>query len=162
MIVVMALVGRSPSGASAASEHDDEVTPLIITTLGADPIPVKGSDDKFHVAYELSALNYHPNAAVLTSLDTLAPDGRVVSTWSEEELRAVMMVVPDLSLSGAPATGIPSGGTGILVLETCIPTARPSPARSSIASPPRSCRLKTPRPLASRSSRRVRPRRVGG
>jgi hypothetical protein len=119
--IVAVVVGAAPSSASAADATGDEVTPLVITTVGADPIPVKGSDNKFHVAYELSVLNYHPDAAVLNSLETLAPDGRVVSTWSEEQLRAVTMVVPDLTLSGAPATGIPPGGTALLVVEDVYP-----------------------------------------
>jgi murein DD-endopeptidase MepM/ murein hydrolase activator NlpD len=121
MIAMVVAVGGAPSRASAASPDDDEVTPLVITTLGNDPIPVKGSDGKFHVAYELSVLNYHTGAAVLTSLDTVAPDGRVVISWSEEHIRAVTVVVPVQSLSGAPATGIPPGATAVLILEDVYP-----------------------------------------
>ncbi len=122
IVVVFALVGGEPSSASAASAAEDEITPLVITTVGADPIPVKGSDDKYHVAYELSVLNYHPDPAVVTSLETLAPDGRVVTSWSPEQLRPLAMVVPDLTLSGMPATGIPPGGTALLVLEDVYPS----------------------------------------
>jgi len=121
IVVALGVVGV-PSGASPAGAAGDEITPLVITTVGADPIPVKGSDDKFHVAYELSVLNYHPDAAVVTSLETLAPDGRVVTSWSQEQLRPLTMVVPDLTLSGMPATGIPPGGTALLVLEDVYPS----------------------------------------
>jgi hypothetical protein len=108
-------------GAVAPQSFDDEVTPLIVTTLGSDPIPVKGSDDRFHVAYELSVLNYAPYPAVITSLDTVSSDGAVVTSRSQEQVRALTMVAPELSDSGAPATGIPAGGTGFLVLEDVYP-----------------------------------------
>jgi Peptidase family M23 len=121
VVSVAAVVVGVSSGASPAGAAGDEVTPLVITNVGADPIPVKGSDDKFHVAYELSVLNYHPDPAVVTSLETLAPDGRVVSSWSPEQLGPLTMVVPDLTLSGMPAAGIPPGGTALLVLEDVYP-----------------------------------------
>lgn len=110
------------SGAASASlPFDDEVTPLIVTTLGSDPIPVKGSDGRFHVAYELQVLNYAPYPAVITSLDTVSSDGAVVTSRSQEQVRSLTMIVPELSASGAPATGIPAGGTGFLVLEDVYP-----------------------------------------
>jgi Peptidase family M23 len=123
-IVVALGVVSTPSIASAANDAStgDEITPLVITTVGADPIPVKGSDDKFHVAYELSVLNYHPYPAVVTSLETLAPDGHVVTSWSQEQLGPLTMVVPDLTMSGMPATGIPPGGTALLILEDVYPS----------------------------------------
>jgi len=112
----------APGTSVVAHPVDDEVTPLIVTTVGGDPIPVKGSDDKFHVAYELSVLNYHPYPAVITSLDTVARDGKVVTSLSGEQVRANTIIVPNLStLTGAPASGIPPGGTGLLVLEDVYP-----------------------------------------
>ncbi len=83
---------------------------------------MKGSDDKFHVAYELSVFNYHPDPAVLTSLETLAPDGHVVTSWSGEQLPALTLVVPSVTLAPSTVPGIPPGGTGILVLEDVYPS----------------------------------------
>jgi hypothetical protein len=81
------------------------------------------------VAYELSVLNYHPFPAVITSLDTISPDGRVVTSWSQEQVRANTILVPGAStLTGAPATGIPPGGTGLLVLEDIYPDRASVPA----------------------------------
>ena len=44
---------------------------MIITPVGADPISVRGSDNKFHVHYELSVFNAAPRAATLTKVETL-------------------------------------------------------------------------------------------
>ena len=49
----------------------DQLSPLIITPVGADPISVRGSDHKFHVHYELSVFNAAPRAATLTKVETL-------------------------------------------------------------------------------------------
>lgn len=106
---------------TAPGAFDDELTPLVVTMIGSDPIPVKGSDQRFHVAYELSVLNYAPYPAVITSLDTIAPDGEVVTSRSQEQTRALTMVVPEISDAGAPDAGIPPGGTGLLVLEDVYP-----------------------------------------
>jgi hypothetical protein len=103
--------------AGGPQSFDDALSPLIVSTIASDPIPVKGSDDQFHVAYELSVLNYAPYSAVITSLETVSSDGAVVTSLTQEQVRALTMIVPELSIEGAPATGIPPGATGLLVLE---------------------------------------------
>jgi hypothetical protein len=103
-----------------ASFHD-ELTPLIVTTLGSDAIPVPGSDGRVHVAYELSVLNFAHYPAVITHVDTVSPAGDVVTSRSQGEVRALTMVVPELSVEGAPATGIPAGRTALLILEDVYP-----------------------------------------
>jgi hypothetical protein len=109
------------SGGGDASAFDDELTPLVVTDISSDPIPVKGSDDQFHVVYELSVLNYAPYPAVITSLDTVSSAGDVVTSRSWEEVRPLTMVVPEISVEGAPASGLPGGSTGLLILEDVYP-----------------------------------------
>lgn len=113
------------NGAAGAEPGDgpgpQHLTPLLLTALTPDPIPVMGSDGRVHVAYELSVLNYSPNPAVITSLDTLGPDGKVVTSLSQEQVSARTMIVPELSVSGAPPAGIPAGSTALLVLEDVYP-----------------------------------------
>lgn len=123
------------AGSTAASDEalgsqsfDDTLSPLIVSTIAGDPIPVRGSDDQFHVAYELSVLNYAPYPAVITSLETISPDGAVVTSFTQEQVRTLTMVVPELAIDGAPATGIPPGATGLLVLEDVYPDRASVPA----------------------------------
>ena len=53
------------SGVGAGYRTDaDALSPLLITTLAPDPIPVTGTDGKVHVAYELSVLNFSPVVAM--------------------------------------------------------------------------------------------------
>jgi murein DD-endopeptidase MepM/ murein hydrolase activator NlpD len=95
----------------------DIVAPLVITTIGPDPIPVTGTDGKVHVAYELSVLNSGPRPATITKVDTLAdgPDGAAVATIGQQETVERTILIPNL-LPG-PVTEIPAGRTTVLVLD---------------------------------------------
>jgi hypothetical protein len=46
----------------------DEISPLVVTSVAPDPIPVQGTDGKYHVAYELAVLNAAPRAATLINV----------------------------------------------------------------------------------------------
>src|SRR5262245_43269349 len=95
----------------------DVVAPLVIRTIGDDPIPVKGTDDKVHEAYELEILNTGPRPATITRVETLAEgaDGRVVATIGEDEARARSLLVA--SYGTAPFTDIPVGRTAVVLLD---------------------------------------------
>src|SRR6478609_7916207 len=75
----------------------DVISPLITAGVPPNPTPVRGSDDRFHVAYELTVLNFAPRPATITSLETLAPDGTVVTSLSQEQVAARTMIVADYS-----------------------------------------------------------------
>lgn len=118
-------VGPTTDSAPAVdwSEQTDQMSPLVIGTVDPEPIPVLGSDEYFHVAYELTVLNFSPRPAVITSVETLAPDGSVVATLSQDEAAARTMIVadygaPQSAQAGEPAVvRIPSGKTALLVLD---------------------------------------------
>jgi murein DD-endopeptidase MepM/ murein hydrolase activator NlpD len=95
----------------------DVVAPLVITTIGPDPIPVTGTDGKVHVAYELSVLNSGPRPATITKVETLAdgPDGATVATIGQQEIVDRTLLIPNLLPD--PVTEIPAGRTAVLVLD---------------------------------------------
>jgi murein DD-endopeptidase MepM/ murein hydrolase activator NlpD len=95
----------------------DVVAPLVITTIGPDPIPVTGTDGKVHVAYELSVLNSGPRPATIMKVDTLAdgPEGAAVATVGQQEVVARTLLIPNLLPD--PVTEIPAGRTAVLVLD---------------------------------------------
>jgi len=97
----------------------DEFAPLIITTLGPDPIPFTGTDGKVHVTYELQVLNFAPRPATITKLQTLAngPDGDVRATMTHDDVVAVMLLVGDAPASPSPVIEIPPGRTALLMLD---------------------------------------------
>ena len=93
-------------------------------------MPVKGSDDQVHVAYEVTVLNFAPRPATITSVETLAPDGSVVTALTQEQVAARTMIVADYSApqpvdtgdggadgGDAPSTRIAAGKTALLVLD---------------------------------------------
>jgi murein DD-endopeptidase MepM/ murein hydrolase activator NlpD len=95
----------------------DVVAPLVITTLGPDPIPVTGTDGKIHLAYEISVLNSGPRPATITKVETLAdgPDGATIATVGQKEIVERTLLIPNLL--PAPVTEIPAGRTAVLVLD---------------------------------------------
>jgi murein DD-endopeptidase MepM/ murein hydrolase activator NlpD len=130
--------GSSPAPAPSADSRGgippgypldvDVVAPLVITTIGPDPIPVTGTDGKVHVAYELSVLNSGPRPATITKLETLAdgPAGAAVATLGQQETVERTLLIPNLSPD--PVTEIPAGRTAVLVLDDVYDTRAKVPA----------------------------------
>jgi hypothetical protein len=111
-------VARDPSGVAAGYPTDaDVLSPLLVTALGPDPIPVTGTDGRVHVAYELEVLNFSPRAATLNRLETLdgGPDGSVVATVDADGLAVTTVVVMDPAR--APTATIPVGRTGLILVD---------------------------------------------
>lgn len=108
----------------------DQFSPLIITANAPKPIPVKGSDNKYHVDYELSVLNFSPRPATITKLETLKGNerGPVISTLSQDQIVPLSLIAGDYPASPAPVTQIPPGKTLILVLDDVYATADAVPA----------------------------------
>jgi Peptidase family M23 len=108
----------------------DQLSPLIITPVGADPIPVRGSDNKFHVHYELSVFNAAPRAATLTKVETLkaGESGELISTLSHNEVVARSLLTASYPVSPSPVVEIPAGRTLILLLDDVYATRDAVPA----------------------------------
>jgi hypothetical protein len=100
----------SSSSVPSEQRQTDQLSPLIIKALAPDPIPVKGSDNKFHVAYELSIFNDSPRPATITKLETLASDhnGELANIYPEKvvEIGGSVTTSHDKPVViGAPVTG---------------------------------------------------------
>ena len=108
--------GRSTAVAEPAGRRD-ELTPLITTALGPDPVPFLGTDDRYHLAYELSVLNASPRPATITELQTVGDD-ESVGILDRAQVAARAVLVGDYPTAPAPATVIPPGRTVVLTLET--------------------------------------------
>jgi hypothetical protein len=83
----------------------DVISPLIIGGVAPDPTPVKGSDDRYHVAYELTVLNFAPRPVTIISVETLAPDGGVVTALTQEQVARRTMIVADYATPAAEVAG---------------------------------------------------------
>jgi hypothetical protein len=104
-------------------QQTDVMSPLVISALAPAPMAVRGSDERFHVAYQMTVLNFSPRPAVITSVATLAPDGSVLATLSQEQVAARTMIVADYVApepaedGAAAAMRVPSGKTALLILD---------------------------------------------
>jgi hypothetical protein len=101
----------------------DEISPLVVSAVGPDPIPVRGTDGKYHVAYELEVLNAAPRAATLTRVETVTDDAarRVVTTMEGEDLVRRTLRVGSYPREPSPATAIPAGQTVLLLVDDAYP-----------------------------------------
>ncbi|CAN5237425.1 M23 family metallopeptidase [soil metagenome] len=102
----------------------DEFSPLIITELAPNPSPVKGSDNSFHMAYELSVFNDSPRDAMMTQIETLASNenGPVLATLNQEQVAANTQLAGDYSASMIGSATIPAGRTAFVVFREAYPT----------------------------------------
>lgn len=103
-----------------------EFSPLIISVLSPEAVPVQGSDGKYYVAYELNILNAGPRDATMTKLETLAEDenGEVIATTDQLQIAANTML---MATTTAGTSDIPAGGTVIVVVRAAYPTAEAIP-----------------------------------
>ena len=108
------------SGPPDWEDQADAISPLVIGSVAPEPVPVLGSDERYHVAYELTVLNFSPRPAVITAVETLGSGGEVLTSLSEGEVGARTLIVADYSAAQTTAGGgvqIPSGKTALLVLD---------------------------------------------
>jgi hypothetical protein len=80
--------------AIGAGEAPLQHTPVLMRVLDA-PVPVKGSDTRCHLVYELELANFSRGAVAIDRLDVLdAYDGKVVATFAHDDV-AQRLVVRD-------------------------------------------------------------------
>jgi hypothetical protein len=111
--------GCGSAAAAGPTPARDEISPLVVTGLAPDPIPVQGTDGKFHVAYDLAVLNAAPRAATLIKVETLTDDAahRVLTTLQGDELVTRTLRVGAYPREHSPVTSIPAGQTALLLLD---------------------------------------------
>lgn len=93
----------------------DEPSSLVIRPAGAAPIPVTGTDNKVHMAYELEVLNFSPRVATLDKLETLdgGPDGEVLASVEGAALAERTILIVDV---GPNPTSEIQPGRSVLIL----------------------------------------------
>lgn len=81
-----------PAAGAPPPRVPDAFTPVVARTLGRDPVPVRGSDGRWHVVYELWLTNTRPVPASLERLEILAADNldRVLLALDGDTLQAAM------------------------------------------------------------------------
>src|SRR5215210_5434125 len=103
-------------------------TPLLMRVLDP-PEPVKGTDGKYHLVYELVLTNSSPGTATVEWVKTIDPkSGEVVGTLAGSDVSARMMRLGDIS--GEPADNseqIESGQVALVFMDVTFDDLRAVP-----------------------------------
>lgn len=122
--------GTIPSGIHPGYPTDtDRISPLLISALAPDPIAFLGTDEQYHLAYELQVINTSPRPATLISVETITPDvdGEVMHTVDAAELAERTLLVG--SDSSDVTNVIPPGRMGLVLLDGTYATRDAVPER---------------------------------
>lgn len=113
------------------SETVTRFSPLIVTAVAQDPVPVPSSDGKTYLAYEISVFNASPRDATITSIETLSgsESGPVIATMDQARVAASTMLLGTYSPSQTGSAQILAGQTKLVIVRVgyqpgdAIPTA---------------------------------------
>lgn len=102
-------------------------TPLLMRVLDP-PQPLKGSDGKYHLVYELVLTNSSPGTATVESVKTMdATSGEVVGTLAGADVAARTTLLGELS--SKPARKIGTGRVALLFLDVTFEDLRNVPKK---------------------------------
>jgi hypothetical protein len=100
---------------SVPAGNREEQTPLLMRVL-QPPDPVRGTDGKLHLVYELELTNTSPGTATVQSVETIElSSGEVVGTVAGDDIASRTALLGDIS--GATTQKIGSGQVAIAFLD---------------------------------------------
>src|SRR5215212_1901982 len=100
-------------------------TPLLMRVLDP-PQPVKGTDGKYHLVYELVLTNSSPGTATVESIKTIdAKSGEIVDSLARAEVAARTLLLGDIS--GQTAAEVGSGRVALVLLDATFEDLRDVP-----------------------------------
>src|SRR5258706_2473586 len=95
-----ALAGPLAAGQGSAADPVLSMTPLVLG-VAHQPIPVLGSDGRYHVVYELEVTNFTTHAATIQKTEVLHGDD-VVQSLDLDQVAARLAVKERSSPAGSP------------------------------------------------------------
>src|SRR5262245_30971208 len=106
----------------------DAFTPVVARFVGRDTAPVKGSDGRWHVVYELWITNTRAQPATVERIEVLDYDhqDRVVATLQGDTLRAATR---DLALTPAADMTLAANASKLVFVELAFDGAQAVPDR---------------------------------
>ncbi len=111
----------APSASDPLPDPDpaaiDEFSPLIISTVAGDPVPVRGTDGLYHLVYELEVMNASPRPATIDGIVTSA-GGVTISEMSGPEIVGRTLPIGDYPFPPEAMSQIPAGTTAVILMDT--------------------------------------------
>src|SRR5215211_6376848 len=115
----------NPEPEPAGGRHDAKQTPLLMRVLDP-PEPVKGTDGKYHLVYELVLTNSSPGTAKVESIKTIDPKtDEVVDSLAHADVAARTLLLGDIS--GETADEVGSGRVALVLLDATFEDLRDVP-----------------------------------
>lgn len=89
--------------ANAADASEDVFTPVVVSPLSPQTRAIHGTDDTYHVVYELALANTKPVAATIENIDVLdgVDDSRTIASFSGKDVVARMRTLAPQPASDA-------------------------------------------------------------
>jgi hypothetical protein len=124
----MVLQGGVAAVAHVRQPAPDQVTAVSVAPT-ITPIPVHGTDDRVHMAYELLMVNFAPEPATVASVQALDADhpSLVLDSLSGDEVSSHFKIA-SIGTPTVPAV-IGGGQEGIVWLDASVPDGSPVPHR---------------------------------
>jgi hypothetical protein len=121
-LVLIVLLGTS---AQTSAQEDTHYTPIVMSVLAA-PNPVRGSDDAFHLVYELQVTNASGVPWRIDTVEVLDTenDDRVLASFSGDDVLNQMVLLSDRS----PTNTLEPGQAGLIFLHVPIATENAIPS----------------------------------
>jgi Peptidase family M23 len=115
---------ESGSHTKDLSKTDNEFTPLVMSVLST-PIPVKGSDGRFHLVYELLVTNAYKLEFEVVSVEVLDGDRdeKVLTSFSGQEVSNIMQLVG----TRAAINSLKPGQAGVIFMTFSVNTMNDIP-----------------------------------
>ena len=112
-------------------ESGDRLTPIIMSSIGAPPIPVAGTDERVHLAYELTLLNASPRPMAVESISVHAeqPDGEELLAMPRDAIVDASVLTGSYLVAGGPVQEVPSGGTVVVIMDVALDGSAAAPTR---------------------------------
>jgi hypothetical protein len=116
---------ESGSHTKDLSKTDNEFTPLVMSVLST-PIPVKGSDGRFHLVYELLVTNAYKLDFEVVSVEVLDGDRdeKVLTSFSGQEVSKMMQLVG----TRAAINSLKPGQAGVIFMTFSVDTVNDIPS----------------------------------
>lgn len=121
----------SETGADERLESGDRFTPLVVSPVGPRPVPVRTTDGRDHLLYELSVLNCSARPATITSVAVIAdrPGGDRLAHLDADTVLGYTLIVGNYAAAAEPIRSLPPGRTLVVIMDVLLEVDRPVPER---------------------------------
>jgi hypothetical protein len=105
------------SDPASAADVVDEFSPLIVSNVAGEPVPVRGTDGLYHLVYEIEILNASPRPATIESIVSTFEDDEV-GRLSGSEIVSRTLPIGDYPFPPEAVSEIPPATTAVILMDT--------------------------------------------